>query len=213
MNMWGDTIMIFLVLTNLMLLGSSRLAACIRIVALQGVILGSLPILFHEGPLTARVLFLAFWSVALKGIAFPRLLNKSIRDTDARREVEPFVGYTTSLVAGALTLCISLWVGSRLPSGGPGTSLAASAALFTMMTGLFILVSRKKAINQVLGYLILENGVYIFGMAFVEEVPLLVELGILLDVFVAVFVMGIVIFHINREFDHLDTEKLTTLKD
>jgi hydrogenase-4 component E len=213
MNMWADGIMAFLVLTNLMLIGSSRLAACIRIVALQGVMLGILPLIFHEGPLTVRVLFLAFWSVALKGIAFPILLNKSIRDTNARREVEPFVGYTTSLIAGAVALFLSLWAGSRLPVGGSGTSLAAAGALFTMMTGLFIAVSRKKAVSQVLGYLVLENGVYIFGIAFVEKVPLLVELGILLDVFVAVFVMGIVIFHINREFDHLDTEKLTTLKD
>jgi hydrogenase-4 component E len=213
MNMWADGIMAFLVLTNLMLIGSSRLAACIRIVALQGVMLAILPLIFHEGPLTARVLFLALWSMALKGIAFPVLLNKSIRDTNARREVEPFVGYTTSLIAGVVALCLSLWAGSGLPVGGPGKTLAAAGALFTMMTGLFISVSRKKAISQVLGYLVLENGVYIFGIAFVEKVPLLVELGILLDVFVAVFVMGIVIFHINREFDHLDTEKLTTLKD
>ncbi len=205
--------MAFLVLTNLMLIGSSRLAACIRIVAMQGVMLGVLPFIFNEGPLTARVFFLVFWSVALKGMVFPYLLNKSIRDTNARREVEPFVGYTTSLIAGAVTLCLSLWAGSRLPAGGPGAHLAASGALFTMMTGLFVSVSRKKAVSQVLGYLVLENGVYIFGISFVEKVPLLVELGILLDVFVAVFVMGMVIFHINREFDHLDTEKLTTLKD
>jgi hydrogenase-4 component E len=68
-------------------------------------------------------------------------------------------------------------------------------------------------LNQVVGYLVLENGVYLFGLILAPEVPLLVELGILLDVFVAVFVMGIAIFHISREFDHLEMDQLTTLKD
>ncbi len=57
------------------------------------------------------------------------------------------------------------------------------------------------------------NGVYVFGASLTVEEPLLVELGILLDVFVAVFVMGIVIYHINREFDHIDTDRLSVLKD
>ena len=63
------------------------------------------------------------------------------------------------------------------------------------------------------GYLVMENGIYLFGIAVAEEVPFLVETGILLDIFVAVFVMGIAVFHINRQFDHIDIEKLTSLKD
>ena len=59
----------------------------------------------------------------------------------------------------------------------------------------------------------MENGIYAFGMAFAVEEPLLVEMGILLDVFVAVFVMGITIYHISREFDHIDTDRLSALKD
>lgn len=86
-------------------------------------------------------------------------------------------------------------------------------AMFTILTGLFIVVSRRKALTQVLGYLVLENGVYVFGSSLAVEEPLLVEMGILLDVLVAVFVMGIVIFQINREFDHIDTDKLSVLKD
>jgi hydrogenase-4 component E len=64
-----------------------------------------------------------------------------------------------------------------------------------------------------LGYLVLENGIYIFGVTLVRDQPWLVETGILLDVFVAVFVMGIAIFHISREFDHMDVDQLTVLKD
>ena len=69
------------------------------------------------------------------------------------------------------------------------------------------------AVFQVLGYLVMENGIYLFGIAVMSTMPLAIELGLLLDLFVAVFVMGIVIFHINREFDSMDTEKLCELKD
>jgi len=68
-------------------------------------------------------------------------------------------------------------------------------------------------VSQVLGFLVMENGIYVFGVGVVKEISLLVELGVLLDVFVAVFVMGITIFHISREFDHIDTDRLSTLKD
>jgi hydrogenase-4 component E len=86
-------------------------------------------------------------------------------------------------------------------------------ALFTIFVGLFMIVTRKKALTQVLGYLTLENGIYAFGLGVAQEWPLIVELGILLDIFAAVFVMGIAIFHINREFDHIDSDRLSTLKD
>jgi hydrogenase-4 component E len=64
-----------------------------------------------------------------------------------------------------------------------------------------------------LGYLVMENGIYLFGVSLVPEQPMTVELGVLLDVFVGVFIMGIMIFHINREFDHIDVGRLSTLKD
>ena len=81
-----------------------------------------------------------------------------------------------------------------------------------MLVGLFLIIGRKKALSQVLGYLVFENGIYAFGVGVAYEAPLLVELGVLLDVFVAVFVMGIAIFHIRREFDSIDTTRLETLR-
>ena len=86
-------------------------------------------------------------------------------------------------------------------------------AMFNIMIGLFAIVSRRKALTQVLGYLVMENGIYAFGLAFALNEPLLVGLGILLDAFMAVFVMGITIFHISREFDHMDTDRLSALRD
>ncbi|MBI2570099.1 MAG: hydrogenase [Candidatus Schekmanbacteria bacterium] len=214
MTLWLDTLLILVFLTNLRLLGSSRLGASVRVVALQGVVLGLLALASRGGDLTGHVLFLAAVSMALKGVVFPRLLFRALREARVRREVEPFVGYTSSLLVGAAMLGLSLWVGTRLPlPTAVASPVVVPVALFTILSGLFLIVSRKKALTQVLGYLVLENGIYIFGVALAQEAPLIVELGVLLDVFVAVFVMGITMFHINREFDDLDTEQMASLKD
>jgi hydrogenase-4 component E len=124
------------------------------------------------------------------------------------------VGYSSSLLFGVVALILSVWLSSRLPLPEPPPSpLALPVALFAGLTGLFLTISRKKAITQVLGYLVLENGIFAFGVMLVRHQPLLVEFGVLLDIFGALFVMGIAIFHISREFDHIDANRLAALKD
>ncbi len=81
------------------------------------------------------------------------------------------------------------------------------------MMGLIVLTTRSKALSQVVGYLMLENGVFLFGLTLAHRLSLLVEMGVLLDVFVGVFIMGLVVFRINRELDSLDSERLTELTD
>ena len=209
-----NIILALVVLTNLKLLGFSRLGASIRVVAAQGVVLGLLPILAHRQELSWYFVALAAGTIALKGGVFPWFLSRAVREAEVTREIEPCVGYSTSLVAGVLTLGASFWMCTRLPM--PETIASpwlAPVSFFSIFTGLFLIVSRKRAVNQVLGFLVLENGVYTFGVGVASRTPLLVEAGVLLDVFVAVFVMGITIFHINREFDHIDTDRLSTLKD
>ena len=200
-------------LTSLWLLGSSRLLSCIVAVSVQGVLLGLLPLLIGIDVPLWRLLLQAGVSLGLKGIAFPLLLLRAVRSVDARREVEPFVGYSASLLIGVVLLAASLYTGLRLPIFGTAPVLLVPAALFTALTGLFVIVGRRSAIVQALGYLAMENGIAAFGMALAEQEPLLVEMGTLLDAFVAVFVMGITIFHINREFDHIDADRLSSLKD
>ena len=165
-----------------------------------------------------HVIVLALIGLVLKGVVFPWLLLRTLRPAGVRREVEPFVGYGVSAFAGVLALSLSLGLAASLNSLTPAgirtqLPLTLPASLFLTLIGLFLIVSRRKALTQVLGYLVLENGIYLFGLTLAGEVPLLVEMGVLLDVFVAVFVMGIAIFHISREFDHMDVEKLSVLKD
>jgi hydrogenase-4 component E len=126
--------------------------------------------------------------------------------------MEPLVGYMTSFLLGAAALVVAFAVAARLP---PITSarMLVPVALVTLIIGLIVLITRTKALSQVLGYLILENGIYLFGLTQARRVPFLVEAGVLLDVFVGVFVMGIVVFHINREFDSISALNLTELKE
>ena len=113
-----------------------------------------------------------------------------------------------------MTLGLSLWLGARLSTSLPVASpLLLPTALATALTGLFLIVSRQKALTQVMGYLGMENGIYLFGLAVARDEPFLVELGVLLDLLVGVFVMGIAVFHISREFDHIDVDQLSALKD
>jgi hydrogenase-4 component E len=137
-----------------------------------------------------------------------------LRTANVRREVEPLVDYTLSVVIGLFILGGALWIGTRipLPVGAARTTLVMPTALATMASGLFLIIGRRKALNQVLGYIVMEDGIYTLALVLMGGVHLLIELGILLDVFVAVFVMGIAVNRISREFDHMDTDQLNALK-
>ncbi len=209
-----NSVLVLLVLTGFMLLSSSRLAACIHVVAFQGVLLGLLAILMQHGELTVTGVLLPLSTALVKGFLLPWLLFRAMREADTVREVEPLISYNLSIIAGSAVLVFALWLGQRLrlPSQPP-SSLLVPAALFMSFVGMLVIVSRRKAVTQALGYLALENGVYAFGAAVALRLPVLVELGILLDVFVGVFVMGIAIFHISREFEHIDTDKFAASTD
>lgn len=214
MEIVSDILVILLLLTNLRLLSSSRLAACVHTIALQAALLGALLLTVSADRWTAEVAILAPATVAVKGVLLPWLLRRAIRLAQVRREIEPIVGYTPSVLIGAVLLGLCFVISAPLRKTAPvETSLLIPGAMFTILTGLFLIVSRRKALTQVLGYLAMENGVFAFGTALAVEEPLLVEMGVLLDVLAAVFLMGITIFHINREFDHIDTDQLSLLKD
>jgi hydrogenase-4 component E len=214
MNSPASLILILVVLANLLLLGTGRLRSCIRAVAAQGVLIGLLPLLVAADGFSLRLTCVAAASVALKGFVFPRLLLRSMRSANVRHEVDPVIGYTASILTGLVLTGASFWMASRLPLPIiPVSNLVLAVALTTILCGFLLIVSRRQALSQVVGYLVLENGIYIFGTALAHEEPLLVEMGILLDVFVAVLVMGVAVFHISREFDHIDVDQLSRLKD
>jgi hydrogenase-4 component E len=205
-------LLLLVLLTGFAVLGTARLSACIRAMRWQGLWLGLLPPVLHRD-WSVHLLGLAVGTIIVKSVVLPRFLLWAIREASVRREEAPQVGYVGSLMLGALGVALGFAVAVRLPLPDMQTRLLVPTALATIVFGLIVLTSRRKALTQVVGYLMLENGIYMFGVTQAVNAPFLVELGILLDVFVGVFIMGIVVFHISREFDSLDATQLAELSE
>jgi hydrogenase-4 component E len=208
-----NLLLVIVLLLNFLMLGTSRLRAVIHAAAGQGTLLGVAYLTLH-GPSGARALVLGAAMIAIKGIAIPRILMGALRSQGIRREVEPFVSFTASLLLGALATGLAVLFAGTLPlQPGDESALLVPASLSTVLTGFIVLTTRRKALTQVVGYLTLENGIFIFGLSLVEALPFLVETGVLLDVLVGVFVMGVVVDHISREFSSIAGDELTELRE
>ncbi|MEO6772121.1 MAG: hydrogenase [Kofleriaceae bacterium] len=208
-----DPLLVTVLLVNLYVLGASRLRGVIGATAIQGVCLGILAISAHAD-VTVEVVVVALAAIAIKAVVIPRLLTKAMRDAAIVRDVEPLIGLLPSLVIGALGTVFSVIFAQTLPLTPELTgSLILPSSFATVITGCIVLTTRRKAITQVVGYLILENGIFIMGLALLDVLPFLVEIGVLLDLFVAIFVMGIIINHVSRDFGSIDAAELHELKE
>ena len=208
-----EPLLVFILLLNLFVLGTSRLRAVIGASALQGVVLGILTFTAH-GSFTADVVLTAIGAVAIKGVVIPRLLHKAMRDVAIEREVEPVIGFIPSILLGALGTALAVIFANSLPfTEADKYALTMPSSFATVLTGFIILTTRRKAITQVVGYLVLENGVFAMGLTLHEAMPFLVELGVLLDLLVGIFVFGLVINAIRRELSSLDVTELDKLRD
>lgn len=207
-----DQLLVLVLLINFISLGTSRLNFSIRAVAVQGVILGILPALIHS--FSWHLVGITAGIIAIKGLIIPLLLGRAMRSAEIKHEVEPFLGYVPTLLLGAIFTALAFGFAAKLPLLPEHRGyLFVPASLATLMSGFLLLTTRRKAIFQVIGYLVLENGIFIFGLLLAEAMPLMVEAGVLLDLLVGTFVMGIVINHISQEFSSLDTSRLTSLKE
>jgi hydrogenase-4 component E len=208
-----DALLIFILAINFFALGASRIRAVINAVALQGVLLSAF-ILFIHPELGMRSVLLFLVTLAIKGFVVPYFLIRAMREADIQHEVKPVVGFMASLLLCAIGTGLAVRFAATLELAEQHTdSLVVPASLSIVFTGFLMLTMRQTAIMQVLGYLLLENGIFLFGMLLLEAMPFLVEIGVLLDLFTAVFVMGIMIYHINREFSSISTEHLSELRE
>jgi hydrogenase-4 component E len=206
-------LLVVVLLLNLFVLGTSRLRAVINASAGQGVILGVLTLLAHR-EIHLQTIAIAAGAILIKGVVIPLMLMRAMRDAAIRREVEPFIGFVPSLFLGAIGTALALLFSGTLPLAPEHAgSLIVPSSLATVITGFLVLTTRRKAITQVVGYLVLENGIFIMGLCLLDAMPFLVEVGVLLDLFVGIFVMGIIINHISREFASLDTGRLSSLRE
>jgi len=208
-----NALLVIVLLLNFLALGTSRIRALINAAAAQGILLGLMPLFIHP-EFRLQTLAIAIATIALKGIAIPQMLFKALRDAQIKREVEPLIGTLPTMLLGALGAAAAMALTAWLPLASPQAELLIIPASFTtILTGFLLLTTRIKAISQATGYLILENGIFIFGLLLLDAMPFLVEAGVLLDLFAGIFVISIIINHIHREFASLDTRRLSSLKD
>jgi hydrogenase-4 component E len=150
----------------------------------------------------------------LKVILIPAVLRRTRRRFGALREDAPYVNTATSLLVGGLLVLLSYVVTrplvalSDLPTRG-GIPLAMG----TVFIGLFVIISRKKALTQIIGFLVLENGIALLAILGTYGIPLIVELGVFLDVLMGFWVMQVFLYHIDHTFESIDVEKLNMLTE
>lgn len=207
-----EWLLIGILLTAFLLLMIARIPEAIRIVAVQGSLLSVIPLFTVSTLGDWHVFVMAAAAFVIKAVAMPTLLFRSLREAEIGMAPEGYGGfYYSSLAGGAIALLAFSLHFPAAPS--PFPPLVYPAAVSVTLIGFLLLISRRRAVMQVLGFLVLENGIFLFGMTIVSEFPVTVEMGVLLDLLVGVFVMGIMIYHINRTFDHIDTRALSTLRD
>lgn len=213
----NDMIMVILLLSVLLSLASNRLVALVKIMALQGVLVSLVPLLLeHHSRMGSGGLIFFQVMILIKGVFIPALLYMALKRVAIRREIEPIIGYHASLFIGLIVILVSIFITEKLHiSLADGSELLLTTAITTMAAGFFLMMSRKKAITQVIGYLMLENGIYMVGTALTRHshTVYIIEFGVLLDLLVGVMIMGIILNNIKHAFDDIDTDLLNSLKD
>lgn len=207
------SLIMLLMISSLYMLSTSRLGTLIKVVGLQGIALSLVPFLTHHSIAEIHTWVLIISGFFVKGVVIPILLSKALRGIAINREIEPYVGFSLSIIIGVISVALAFIVHNYISNYPLFHSPFIPAAIVIGFCGLFLIIARKQALTQVIGYLVFENGIYLFGVSLAVNNPLLVELGILLDVLVGVFVMGIVVYHINKEFDSISTDDLDTLRE
>ena len=211
----NDICMVLVLLSVLLSLASSRLAALVKIMACQGVLVSLSPFFLHfDGRLNGDLIFVHVM-VAIKGFLIPGLLWLALRRISIKREVEPIIGYHASLFSGLVIMVLAVVIKGKFQAASGDSELLLTAAIATMSGGFFLMMGRRKAITQVIGYLMLENGIYLMGTALTKHsrTAHIIEFGVLLDLLVGVMIMGIILHNINHAFDDIDTDLLKRLRD
>ena len=213
----NDALLALTVLSVLFALGSNRLMSLVKIMAFQGVVVSLIPFFFEYNSVISHsaLIFLAAM-LLIKGVLIPGFMYTAVKKVKIQREIEPIIGYHASLFAGLIFILGSTFVANRLHLSLPAEKvLLMITAITTLAAGLFLIMSRHKAITQVIGYLMMENGIYMVGTALAQanHTQYVVEFGVLLDLLVGVMIMGIILYSINSSYDDVDTTLLRQLKD
>ena len=196
-----------------LMVGQKALFTTIRLYAIQSLLLGAVAVTIALSEPRHHLLVMAALTITLKGIVIPWFLMRMIDRIGIHREIEPFVNVPASLLVCLGLTVVGYRVSTGFPEGTQGvTHHLVGVALSMLLIGLFLMVTRKKAVTQILALLTVENAVFLVVLGVTSGMPLVVELGIAFDVILAVLVLGILVHRIVDRFESMDVSRLSKLK-
>jgi hydrogenase-4 component E len=190
----------------------NRLFSYLKILAVQGLLLFFLSFLSLAEMNTVNLVLIILETIIFKTIAVPLFLNYIMKRNKITREAEPYVPNFFSLVVVTAILIITFVISQMLAEGGIN-KIFLTVALSSLFTGLYLIITRRKIVTHVMGFMVIENGVFMLSLTVGNEMPLLVNAGILLDFFVSFLVLGIFINKIGDVFKEPDVDKLNQIRD
>jgi hydrogenase-4 component E len=205
-----------ILVTAFLIVSSRSLGFYIRLFALQSLFLGGVALLVAIGYGETHILIAAVLTITIKGIIIPGVLTKVIDRINVRKEIDFSINIPASLLlCGGMVILADSVAQSILGGRGgdaPAVSRVLSASIALMLIGLFIMTTRKTALTQIVGLLTMENGVFLSGLSITYGMPLIVEVGIFFDILIAVLILGVFVFRINKTFESISMEALRSLR-
>lgn len=207
-----NVLLISFTISLLYLAIANRLLTYIKVIALQGLILFGVAFIELQEINLINLILILLETIIFKTIAVPIFLKRVIDRNKISREAEPYVPNFISLIVVTLIIVITFLLSNSIQDSHL-KKIYFVVALSSLFSGLYIIVTRKKIITHVMGYLVIENGVFILSLAVGSEMPMMVNLGIMLDIFVSVFLLGIFINKVGDVVKDVDVDQLRSLKD
>jgi hydrogenase-4 component E len=191
---------------------ANRLMTYIKVLALQGVILFFVVFIQLNEINTLNLVLILLETIVFKSLAVPIFLGHLLKRNNITREAEPFLPNFVSLVITTFIVVITILISNTIKDTNLD-KIFFVVALSTLFFGLYLIATRRKIITHVMGYMVIENGVFVLSLAIGNEMPMLVNLGIMLDIFASVLILGIFLNKIGDVFKDVDVDQLSNLKD
>jgi hydrogenase-4 component E len=207
-----NVLLIIFIITLLYVSIANRIITYVRVLAAQGFILFGVTFLQLQSIQTWNLVLILLETVVFKTVAVPMFLSYLIKRNRITRESEPYLPHFISLFITTGIIVVTVLLANTIHDAYLD-KIFFIVSLSTLFTGLYFIASRKKIITHVMGYLMIENGVFVLSLAVGNEMPNLVNLGIMLDVFASVLILGIFLNKIGDVFKAADVDQLSNLKD
>ena len=191
---------------------ANRMSTYVNVLALQGVLLFFVAFLELKHINTLNLILILLETIIFKSLAVPIFLNYVLKRNHITREAEPYLPNFVSLIITTVIVVTTILLSNTMEESYLD-KMYFVVALSTLFTGLYFIATRRKIITHVMGYLIIENGVFVLSLAVGNEMPMLVNLGIMLDIFASVLILGVFLNKIGDVFKDIDVNQLTNLKD